>query len=317
MSPSLSPVLPLLRTAALALLVGPLLAGCSVKKAALRAAADAVSGGTGGSFARDDDPELVGDAIPFALKTMEALAESLQDHSGLRQALAAGFTQYAYAYVLWDAEQAEAKDAKRAQALRQRASKLFRRARDYGVEGLYLSKEILLEDLRGPAARRDAALAKLEKEDVPLLYWTLVPWAAAISADKRNLELVGDLPAITAMLDRALALDEAFDYGALHEFSLAFDGARPGGASREGQMRHYARALELHKGKRLSAKVSWAEQVLVPAQDKKGFVSLLQEVLAFDVDQPGVRDLRLANKIAQRRARFLLDHVEDLIAADD
>lgn len=286
--------------------------GCSIRKMALRATADGLTGGTGGSFARDDDPELVGAAIPFALKTMESLADSLDDHVGLRLALASGFTQYAYAWVQWDAEQLETKDPKRAQAIRARAARLFKRGRDYGLEGLLISKGITLEDLRGDTARRKAALTKLEIDDVPMLYWTLVPWAAAISADKRNLELVGDLPLIAEMLDRALVLDEAWDHGTLHEFSLAFDGARSIKPSREQEDKHYARALELTKGQRLSVKVSYAEQVLAPAQDKKAYLALLDEVLAFDVNAKDVRDQRLANTFAQRRAKYLKEHLDDL-----
>ena len=36
-------------------------------------AADAFAGSGGTSYATDDDPELVRDAVPFALKTMESL----------------------------------------------------------------------------------------------------------------------------------------------------------------------------------------------------------------------------------------------------
>ncbi|MBL7994972.1 hypothetical protein JNM05_06325, partial [bacterium] len=46
-----------------------LISGCSVKTLAINSMADAVSEGTAGVYASDDDPELVGDALPFALKT--------------------------------------------------------------------------------------------------------------------------------------------------------------------------------------------------------------------------------------------------------
>ncbi|HXN56139.1 MAG TPA: hypothetical protein VN874_07710, partial [Myxococcales bacterium] len=46
---------------------------CSPKTLALRGTADALSDPTAGTFARDDDPEFVRDATPFALKTMESL----------------------------------------------------------------------------------------------------------------------------------------------------------------------------------------------------------------------------------------------------
>jgi predicted anti-sigma-YlaC factor YlaD len=299
-------------TAALALTSG-LSSGCSVKKMALRGAADALSSGTGGTFARDDDPALIRDAIPFALKTMESLADGLDDHAPLRQAMAAGFTQYGYAFLAQEAEEIAGKEPARAAELRARARRLYLRARDYGLEGLKISRGITLEALRGDEAARTAALALATKEDLGLLYWTLVPWAAAIAADKGDFKLVGDLPLLASMLDRALALDETYEGGALHEFSLAFDGARLGGTTKEKQEAHFARALELSKGQKVSLKVSYVENVVVPAQDKKKFDQLLGEVVKFDTDAPEVRGQRLANLIAQRRARFLLAHADDFI----
>ena len=50
-------------------------------------------------------------------------------------------------------------------------------------------------------------------------------------------------------------------------------------------------------------------------QDREQFEQLLEQALAVDPDEEP--RLRLANLIAQRRARFLLEHVDDLIADDD
>jgi predicted anti-sigma-YlaC factor YlaD len=299
---------------ALTLLCASALA-CSPRTLALRGTADALSAPTVGTFARDDDPELVRDATPFALKTMESLADdhALDNHVGLRIALASGFTSYAYAFVQQDADSAEDKQPALARTGRARARRLFLRARGYGLDGLRIAHHITLDQLRGGDDDRKKALAQVGKEEVPLLYWTLVPWAAAISLNKRDLELVGDVPVIAALLDRAFELDEPFDLGALHEFALAFDSARPGGTTPEAQKKHYERAAALQKGLKISAQVSYAESVLGPAQEKAGFERLLKEALAFDADAPAARDYRLANLIAQRRARYLLAHESDLI----
>jgi len=245
---------------------------------------------------------------------MESLADSLPEHAPLRLSLASGFTGYGYAFVQEDADELDGKDAKRAAELRHRAKRLYVRARDYGLAGLQILHGITLEELRKSDEARASALAKVEAKEVPFLYWTLVPWAAAIAAEKRDLLLVGDLPIIAAMLDRALLLDPDWQEGTLQEFSLAFDGARPGGTTPAAQKAHYQRALELSKGARLSTKVSWAENVLVASQDKEGFEKLLNEVVAADTDAPALRDQRLQNLVAQRRARYLLAHEEDLIA---
>jgi len=279
----------------------------------LRSVAEALSAtGEGGAFARDDDPELVRDAVPFALKTMESLADQLPDHLGLRLAMARGFTQYGYAFVQQAAD--EMADPDRAKALHERAARLYLRARMYGLDGLKLARGISEAELRGKEQARAQALRKLEKDDVPIAYWTLTSWGAAISQRKHDLELVGDVPAVAAMLDRALQLDEAYELGALHEFAISFDPARPEGTTREKQRAHFERARELGKGKKISALVTYAEAVVGPAQDRKGFEALLTEALKFDVDQPLARDHRLANLIAQRRARFLLAHESDILS---
>jgi len=270
------------------------------------------SSGQSSVFARDDDPELVRDAVPFALKTMESLADRLPDHLALRLALARGFTQYGYAFVQEDAD--EASDAELAKALRDRAARLYLRARGYGLEGMRMARGVSEEELSGKEQNRNGALAKLTRDDVPLLYWTMASWGAAISQRKTDLALVGDLPAVSAMLDRALALDEAFDLGALHEFAIAFDPARPGGTTPEKQRAHFTRARELQKGKKISALVAYAESVAGPAQDRKQFESLLREALRFDIDQPDARSERLENKVSQRRARFLLAHESDILS---
>ena len=310
--PSLS-LSEILRPAKFSPLLVLALAACSPKTYALRQVADAISStGEGSALARDDDPDLVRDAVPFALKTMESLADRLPDHLLLRLAMARGFTQYGYAFVQQDAD--ESPDPERAKALRDRAARLYLRARAYGFDGLRMTRGITEDELRGKEPVRAQALSRTSREDVPLLYWTMAAWGGAISQRKTDMELVGDIPAVAAMLDRALALDEAYDLGAVHEFAISFDPARPEGTTLEKQRAHFARARELQKGKKISALVTYAESVAGPAQDRKTFEALLREALRFDVDAAQARDERLENKIAQRRARFLLAHESDILS---
>jgi len=302
-----------LRPAKFSPLLALWLAACSPKTYALRQVADAISvTGEGSALARDDDPDLIRDAVPFALKLMESLGDRLPDHLLLRLAMARGFTQYGYAFVQQDAD--DSPDPEHAKALRDRAARLYLRARAYGLEGLRIARGITEDQLRGKEPARTQALSQTSREDVPLLYWTMAAWGGAISQRKTDMELVGDIPAVAAMLDRALALDEAYDLGALHEFAISFDPARPEGTTPEKQRAHFARARELQKGKKISALVTFAESVAGPAQDRKTFEALLREALRFDADAPQARDERLENKIAQRRARFLLTHESDILS---
>ncbi len=263
-------------------------------------------------YASDDDPELVRAAVPFGLKTMEGLLAKQPRHVGLLTSLAGGYTQYAYAFVQADAESAElAGRTTEARSIRERARKLYLRARDYGLRGIEEEHEGLaarlreMKDLRG-------ALAVARKEDVPLLYWTAVAWALAISNGKSKMDLVAQLPAPEALMGRALELDETWDEGAVHDFYVSFDAARSeaaGGGPKRAKA-HLERSLELSRGKRLGPLVSYAEGVLVQAQNRAEFARVLSQVLAADAEE--VPRYRLANVLAQRRARELLAHAGDL-----
>ncbi|MGB8932355.1 MAG: TRAP transporter TatT component family protein [Anaeromyxobacteraceae bacterium] len=285
--------------------------GC--KTVAVGFVADAIAGGGGGAMAADDDPELVRDAVPFALKSMEGLLEQDPHHEGLLLALASGFTQYGFAFVASDAEVADQKgDLAAARAGRERARKLFLRARDYGLRGLDEHQKGIAKRLR-PGPDLAAALRALDdKKDVPLLYWTAAAWSLAISSAKGDMALVSELPAPVAMMERALALDEGWGEGAIHEYFLVLDPGRTaaegGGVERAKQ--HYERALALSKNKKLGPRVSYAEGVLVKAQDREAFTRLLEEVLSADpsADKPHA----LENVLAQRRARALLGQADDL-----
>ena len=279
---------------------------CSPRHYALQKTADALDATSEGSaFARDDDPELVRDAVPFALKTMESLADQLPNDAQLREGLARGFTQYGFAFVQQPAELGGNPDDLA------RARKLYLRARQYGLDGIRIARGVTEEELRKSPLQ---AVQKFQKEDVPLMYWTMAPWALAIAANKRDLELVGDLPAVAALLDRALQLDEAFDEGTLHEFAITFDPARPEGTTPERQKAHFERAKALSQGTKISPLVTWAQAVSGPAQNKPEYEALLKEAASWDVDQPKARNHRLANVLSQRRAQYLLKHEDDVFS---
>src|SRR5262249_36789766 len=133
---SLSPILRAIKFSSLLLVLA-----CSPKRYALNQVADAISStGEGSALARDDDPELVRDAVPFALKMMESPSDQLDDHVGLRLGMARGFPQYGYAFLQQPAELGAPPDQARAAMLR--ARRLYLRARDYGIEGLRLARGV-------------------------------------------------------------------------------------------------------------------------------------------------------------------------------
>ncbi len=287
-----------------------LVTGCSVRKVAVQSLANALAAG-GDTYATDDDPELVAAAIPFGLKTVEALLAEAPEHDGLLLAAASGFTQYGFAFVQGEADLVEERDLARATALRARARKLYARALRYGLRGLEARHPGFEAGLRDES-RRAATLARAAKADVPLLYWTGAAWGAAISLSKENAELTADQGLAEALERRALELDEGFGRGAIHDFFVSFEGGRPAaaGGSVERARKHLERAVALSDGKRAAPYVSFAESVSVAAQNRAEFEELLKKALAVDPD--AVPELRLANTVSQRRAAWLLARADEL-----
>lgn len=282
--------------------------GCSIKRLAVSKLGDALAG-SGTTFSSDDDPELIKSAVPFSLKLMESLLSESPKHKGLLFATASGFTQYGYAFVQQEAEEIEAENLAKAREMQVRARRLYLRARDYGLRGLETAHAGFTQRLREDPK---AAVAKMRKTDVPLLYWSAVSWAAAISVSKDNPDFVADLPKVEAMIDRALALDESWDSGAIHGFLITFEmGRATGEGDRVARARkHFDRAVELSGGKLAGPFVSLAESVCIEQEDRAQFVKLLEQALAINPDeQPPTR---LVNLIMQRRARWLLSRVDKL-----
>lgn len=296
---------PLAAACLLALALG--VSGCSIKTMAINKLGDALSEGTS-SFATDDDPELIAGAVPFALKTIESLIEQSPKHKGLLTAAASGFTQYAYAFVQMPADYIEGQDLDRATAQRVRAKRLFLRARDYGLRSFEVEFPGFRERLK---ADPDAALARTTKKHVPQLYYTAAAWGAAFAIDKADSSLSVDQVYIEKMMQRALALDEAWELGSLHDFFITWEGGRASvGGSLDKAKQHFDRAVALSAGQRVSPYVTWAEVMSVAAQNKKEFQEMLNKALEIDVNKAPAQ--RLANVIGQQRAKWLLSRTDEL-----
>ena len=264
---------------------------------------------SGTTYLRDDDPELVAAAAPFGLKLFEGLLETSPQNEALLLSAASGFAEYAFAFVQCEADYVEAKDLARATELRERAKRLYRRARAYGLRGLEVRHRGFQERLRVDTA---SALTGMETRDVPLLYWTAVAWGAEVSLSKGDAELTADQGLVEALARRALALEEAFHAGAIHDFFIAWDGGRPpsAGGSPQRAREHLDRALVLSRGQRATPLVSFAQSVLVASQDRAAFESSLKKALEIDPDHDP--RFRLENLVAQKRARWLLSRTSEL-----
>ena len=282
--------------------------GCSVKHLAVTSVGNAMAE-SGEVYASEEDIEFAGAAIPFGLKTIEGLLVEVPDHRGLLLSAASGFTQYAYAYVELPAKRFEDTDYRLARAERLRAKRMYLRGRGYALTALSGRRSDFKQEL---LANPQQALAAIKTAQVPELYWATVSWAAAIAADKEDMEMVADLHLIEPMIERCLQLNEGYDNGAIHEFMISFEAGRGAaqGGSIDAARSHYQRAMSLAEGRKISAMVNLAEAVTVQEQNRVEFEALLIQALAFDVNT--APEFRLANLIAQQRAAILLAQIDDL-----
>lgn len=298
------------RLCVLALLVACAAAtgGCSVKKFAINKLGDSLASG-GTTFSSDDDPDLVGEALPFSLKLMESLLAESPKHRGLLLAASSGFTQYAFVYVQIPAEEIEQEDLAKSDLLRVRARHLYVRARDYGLRDLEVSHRGFEAELR---QNPKAAVRKAGSKDVPLLYWTAVSWGAAISVSKDDPEMIADQPIVEALIDRAYELSPDYSSGAIDEFLITYESVRrtAGGDSAPRSRMHFERAVRLSSGQDASPYVAMATTVSVSKQDSDEFESLLRKALAINPDARP--EWRLMNLVMQRRARWLLARENEL-----
>jgi predicted anti-sigma-YlaC factor YlaD len=310
MSPDLQkPFPPLISLFAGLLVAAVLLSGCSVKRLAADVVGDVLTGDSD-VFASDEDPDLIREAIPFALKTLESLLASSPNHRGLLLSAAKGFTTYAY--LLQDeADRLETHDLSQARQLRARSKRLYARGRDYALRGLALTHPQFESLLRRDQA---SALAKTTREDVPFLYWAGVSWGGALSAGPNDLALVSEVSLFGALVRRVVDVDERYEWGAADEFLVAYEAGRPGGSA-DLAREHFRRALALTDTPRASLFVALAEGLSVKEQNLDEFKELLGSAMAVDPD----RDprLRLVNVMAQRRARWLLARIPELFLDTD
>ncbi len=282
-----------------------MVAGCSQMginrmSAALSSTAD--------SYAKDDDPEFVRLAAPSTLKMVEMLIDQQPSNRPMLMTACSGFTQYAYAFLQLEADQQEPADAAAAKDLRARAGRMYDRARQYCLHALDVRHPGIGKSLAADAL---AAVTNMAKEDVPALYWMGVALAGSVSVAGNQLIRVNDLATARALLSRALALDESWEGGAIHEAFITLDGQpRLLGGSPARAREHFNRAVELAAGQSAFAYVSMASSVSLAAKDRVEFERMLRAALAIDIDE--APRWRLSNAIAQKHARFLLARADRL-----
>lgn len=291
------------------LTVSMTVAACSPKHMFSSSLESAIANGAA-VYTSDGDSDLVREALPFALKTYEGLLHSSPDHRQLLLAAASGFATYAFLLQL-EADRIDPFDLGKSRRLRQRASRLYLRSRDFALRGLELKHAGFMERLNH---NQKVDLSEVSAEEVPFLYWAGASWAGALNTARTDSDLIAALPVAAAFVRRVLKLDPAYQSGRAHEFFISYEAAQPDGGVERARM-HYKLALELSGGQLATAHIAMAEAVAVREQNLSEFRRLLAAALAVDPDD--VPEFRLLNSIALKRAGWLERRIPELFLEVD
>ncbi len=276
-----------------------LLTGCSVQHQLLNRAGDLLSAET---VSIDDDLELLMHASAYQLKLSESLLQEIPDHLKLAESVTRGYTQYAFVFLMDEADRVESESIQKASVLRARAAKMLTRAKSAGLKSLLRQYPDLKDQLQGKRINKPVTISK---QDAGLVYWSMAAWAGAISLSKDSPDVVADLPEVLRLSELAWQAHPQFDQGALASMMGTLELAKPGGKP-EAAEKYFDLAIEW-RGNQVAPLISKAENWGVATQNKEAFTQLLNQAIELSKSQND-----LTNTVMRRRAQWLLESTDNL-----
>jgi hypothetical protein len=278
------------------------LVGCSPRQMVIGQLADslAIQGQS-----EEEDLELAREASAFYLKLSESVLQERPGHVALAESVAAGFTQYAYAFVACQADYIEEHDLREALHLRKRAAKLYKRAHLHAITALEKSHPSFLEALRG----EEGQWPSISRDEVGLAYWAVASWGGWISLSLGEPDLVADLPLAARLAHLAWQVDSDWGQGSLTNLLATFESSLPAG-NPDQALAWFDQAIDQAGGLSAGPLVGKAENYALPLGDRENFELLLKEALAIEEKNAG--QFALQNQVMQRRAAWLLLKADDL-----
>jgi len=281
----------------------------------------------------ESDYEMAARAIPGALKTIEGFYVA-DENPVLRAILTEGYCQYGTAFVEDEWEIAKfAKKLDDVEYHNTRASKMFARCMNYAFVDLPSGTE---KDLFGSPEASTKRINSMGLSERTPFMWAIVGLGGMINHNLTRVEMLSLLPTVKAGLERVVAIDKAhrgeidgtkhvpcdaactvhlalphLALGLVYSAASTQFGGDPKRASDEFQIALRITADKDHPdGKMLLARTLWAYKVGLQTNDRKLFHDNLVKVLETD---PAIwPEQRLANEVAQRRARRYLSHEKEL-----
>jgi predicted anti-sigma-YlaC factor YlaD len=276
------------------------LSGCAVRPLVLNHVADTLA--TPGQDL-EDDIQLAREASAFYLKLSESVLRETPGNLKLAESVAAGFTQYAYAFVSFEADQLQSKDAKAAQRMKERAARLYARANGHAMTALEKTTPGFTKALMnlGPGGS-----LRLTDAQVGVAYWAAASWGGLISLSKDDPDKVADLPVAMKLAKLAWETKPDHGRGSLSSLMGTFEAASPGGSLALAD-KYFDQAIAQSQGQSAGPWVAKAESIALAKNDPPSFERWLKEAIRISDAHRN-----LENQVMRARAAWLLEVMDDL-----
>ncbi len=294
-----------------------LVSSCSINRAAVRMISKSLTDGSGNVFTSDEDPELIGDSLPFVLKMYEIMLEADPENQDLLSAAAQGFVVYSNIYVHMPADMLDYNDWEKQSRMYIRAKKLYLRGCRYAESSLNLRNKGFSEAVENNDLTE--ILKKTGKDDVADLYWFGIGLMGAYSIDITDPYLAPKRKTAFSALERGYEIDSDYGNGAFHDFFIQYYASLPenmGGGIDKAEY-HFKKSLEISEYKKASPYISYALSVCTKKQNDKGvaeFKNVLEKAKLIDENE--VPENRLENIVFKEKADWLLKNIDNYFLID-
>jgi len=247
---------------------------------------------------RNNDVELVRDAMPAFLVQMDGFIEASPENKTFLANAAEAYMGYAFLFV--------------EETNRKRAGKLFLKAREYALRSLKQNKAFAKAFAQNDPEVFARSLKTIKKKDVAALYFATTAWLQWIEVvSTTDASVLNDLPRIESMIDRVMDLDDTFYHGGIHATLGAFYVATPamfGGKPDQAQFQ-FKEAFEISESKYLLWQYLYARYYAFATKNRKLFVTTLEKIIATPDDI--LPEETFANKAIKIKAGKLLEQVNE------
>lgn len=256
----------------------------------------------------ESDITLIEDFFPTALVMYEIVLSQNPSHQGLKSMTGSLHVMYANAFVQSPADLLGVEDF-------DKQDQEYKRAEYHYLKGRDMCMAVL--DAKHPGFKKlidsadeeniKEACALLNRDDVETAYWLGAGWLGAFSLNPLNPEILGNLTAPVAILERCCKLNPDYSNGAIWEVLARFYASAPYdfGGDKDHALLCISEAMRVSGAKTPGPYIIMAECFCIPKGEEKAFVDYLNKALAINPDDNP--SSRLQTTISQKKAKHLLD----------